>query len=87
MSVSRRRVRTLLPGTSVLAAIALSVHRSRPRAPLAYLGTGRSPIRRLLPWIASADDPDKVAEVATGLAGRLAVLDLLAGRVDLLDLA
>lgn len=61
--------------TSVLAAIALSVHRARPRAPLAYLGTARSPVRRLLPWVACGDDPDKVAEVATALAGRLAAGD------------
>ena len=61
--------------TSVLATIVLSVRRCRPRAPLAYLGAVRSPIRRLVPWTFVADEPDAVAELARTLTTRLAERD------------
>lgn len=57
--------------TSVLAAVVLSVRRRQPQAPLAYLGSTRSPLRGMLPWTYSADDSDKVGEVVTALTARL----------------
>lgn len=57
--------------TSVLASLILSLRRQRPDAVIAYLGSARSPVRSLLPWLCAAEDTDSVAELAKELDNRL----------------
>jgi S-DNA-T family DNA segregation ATPase FtsK/SpoIIIE len=61
--------------TSALGTFAFAMHRWRPRRPIAYLGSGTSPLIAALPWSDAAGGPDDVAALAKELVGRLSSHD------------
>lgn len=79
--------------STVLATLALSLHRARPEVQCVLFAQKRSPLRTLLPWTAWGDEPSDIDAIAISMLRDLQTRDtdlgdvaiFVEGLADLLD--